>query len=91
MVRSLYTEYERELNYRDDGDGTAMIEVRVWISRIGTTSYTVCHELVQDGRVGVYAEAVIVMLSKADGTPTPIPERIRRELLQFQHPDEWYH
>ncbi|WBL20032.1 acyl-CoA thioesterase [Citricoccus sp. NR2] len=91
VVRSLYTEYERELNYRDDGDGTAMIEARVWISRIGTTSYTVCHELVQDGRVGVYAEAVIVMLSKADGTPTPIPERIRRELLQFQHPDEWYH
>lgn len=87
VVRSLHTEYERELSYRDDGDGTAMIEARVWISRIGTTSYTVGHELFQDGNVCVYAEAVIVVLSKTDGTPTPIPERIRRELLQFQHPD----
>lgn len=85
VVRTMSTEYLRELTYRDDDDD--VLEARVWIGRIGTTSYTVCHELVQDGRVGVYAEAVIVKLSKGNGKPTALTEELRRELLRFQHPD----
>lgn len=87
VVRTMSTEYPRELFYRDDGDEGDFLEARVWIGRIGTTSYTVCHELVQDGVVSVYAEAVIVMLSKDDGNPTAITEGLRRELQRFQNPD----
>ncbi|MGO1531302.1 acyl-CoA thioesterase [Micrococcaceae sp. AOP34-BR2-30] len=86
VVRSLRAEYQHELKYRDDGDGQTVIDARVWISRIGTTSYTVCHEIMQDERVCVYAEAVIVMLSKTDGAPTAIPQDIRRQLQRFAHP-----
>lgn len=87
VVRSQRIEYQRELAYRDDDDRSAAVEARVWISRIGTTSYTVCHELLQDGEVCVYAEAVIVMLSKESGTPSAISDSLRRDLQRFQHPD----
>lgn len=51
----------------------------VWISRFGTTSYVVSHELVQDGRVAVYVEATVVVLDVSTRKPAPIdPEFLRR-------------
>lgn len=86
VVRNLSVEFNRPINYQDDVDGDTMVDAQVWITRIGNTSYTVCHELLQDGAVCAYAEAVIVMLAKIERTPTPITSEIGAGLARFQDP-----
>lgn len=77
VVRAVNTLYDEELNY-----GT--VTARVWISRLGTTSYTVCHELVQEERPCVYSEVVIVVLDPQTRTPAPISPGLRTQLEQQQ-------
>lgn len=73
VVRALNTLYDDELSY-------GSVLARVWISRIGTTSYTVCHELVQQDSPCVYSEAVIVVLDPESRSPTPLPSELRTQL-----------
>lgn len=77
VVRALNTLYDDELLY-------GSLLARVWISRIGTTSYTVCHELLQENRPCVYAEAVIVVLDRETRSPTPISTELRAQLEPHQ-------
>ncbi|NLZ57310.1 MAG: acyl-CoA thioesterase [Corynebacterium sp.] len=77
VVRALNTLYDDELLY-------GSLLARVWISRIGTTSYTVCHELFQENRPCVYAEAVIVVLDRETRSPTPISTELRAQLEPHQ-------
>lgn len=77
VVRAVNTLYDNELTH-----GT--VEARVWISRIGSTSYTVCHELFQEGTACVYSEAVIVVLNPQTRRPTQIDPALRDTLSQHQ-------
>lgn len=77
VVRAVNTLYDEELMY-------GSVLARVWISRIGTTSYTVCHELVQEDRPCVYSESVIVVLDPDTRRPTAIPPQLRAQLEQQQ-------
>lgn len=74
VVRSQNTVFDKPINYTSD------VTAKVWVSRIGNTSLTMCHELLQDGQRCVYSEAVLVVIDKTSGLPTPISER-ERELL----------
>jgi len=56
------------------------VEVKTWISRIGTKSFTVSHEAWQDGRLCVKGNAVLVHYDFNTGQTTPIPED-KKELL----------
>lgn len=74
VLRTSQTDFLRPVLY------TGNVEVNVWISRIGNTSYVMRHELVQDDQVCVTVEAVVVMFDSAKQAPMVIPDRIRRAL-----------
>jgi len=56
------------------------VEIKTWISRIGTKSFTVSHEAWQDGRLCVKGTAVIVHYDFNTQTTTPIPQDKRKYL-----------
>jgi acyl-CoA thioester hydrolase len=57
------------------------IEIKTWISRIGTKSFTAYQEAWQDGRLCVKSNAVIVHYDFRTGQTTPIPED-KKKLLE---------
>jgi len=56
-------------------------EIKTWISRIGTKSFTVYHEAWQEGRLCVKGNAVIVYYDFKIKKSTPIPDD-KRKLLE---------
>jgi acyl-CoA thioester hydrolase len=57
------------------------VEIKTWISKIGTKSFTVAHEAWQQGRLCVKGSAVIVHYDFNTEQTTPIPED-KRKLLE---------
>ncbi|MCL2186495.1 MAG: hypothetical protein FWB86_11715 [Treponema sp.] len=57
------------------------VEIKIWISKIGTKSFTVSHEAWQDGRLCVKGTAVIVYFDFIKQETTPIPQD-KRKLLE---------
>ena len=74
VVRSLNVVYDAELAYADS------IEARVWVSHIDNTSYTVTHELIQEGKSCVTATATLVVIDTTQRRPTPLPEDLIQRL-----------
>ena len=74
VVRSLEVQYDAELTYTDS------IEARVWISRIGNTSYQVAHELIQDGTPCVFATATLVLIDVSASRPIPLSDDLTERL-----------
>jgi Predicted thioesterase len=56
------------------------VEVRTWISHIGTKSFTVIHEAWQQDRLCVKGKAVVVHYDFSSEKSVPIPED-KRQLL----------
>jgi acyl-CoA thioester hydrolase len=56
------------------------VEIRTWIDRIGTKSFTVYHEAWQEGRLCVTGKAVVVHYDFKNNQSTPIPEGKKRLL-----------
>jgi acyl-CoA thioester hydrolase len=56
------------------------VEIKTWISKIGTKSFTVTHEAWQEGRLCVKGNAVIVHYDFNTEQTTPIPEDKRKIL-----------
>ena len=56
------------------------VEIKTWISRIGTKSFTIYHEAWQQGRLGVKGNAVIVYYDFNIEKSMPIPED-KKQLL----------
>ena len=50
------------------------VEIKTWISRIGTKSFTIYHEAWQEGRLCVKGSAVIVHYDFSAEQSVPIPE-----------------
>ena len=65
FVRSMTTEYEAPVQY-----GPALT-ARVWVRAIGRTSYTLHHELWQDGRRCLISDAAMVVVDAATTRPVP--------------------
>jgi acyl-CoA thioester hydrolase len=63
------------------------VEIRTWISRIGTKSFTICHEAWQQGRLCVKGTAVIVHYDFTTERSTPIPEDKKKLLMEHLEPD----
>lgn len=74
VVRTANTDFLLPVNYPSD------VVVRVWISRIGNTSYVMQHELSQHDTVCVTLEAIMVLFSSATQKPTPISDTVRAAL-----------
>ena len=81
MAHSDY-DYIDQLYYRHD------VELKTWITRIGTKSFTVYHEAWQQGRLCVKGSAVLVHYDFNEEKSTPIPEEKKKilaeHLLEFQ-------
>jgi len=80
MVHTDY-DYVDQLYYQYD------VEIRTWISRIGTKSFTAYHEAWQQGRLCVKGNAVIVHYDFIAEQSTPIPEERKKELAEHLLPD----
>jgi acyl-CoA thioester hydrolase len=57
------------------------VEIRTWISRIGTKSFTIHHEAWQEGRLGVKGNAVIACYDFIKKQTIPVPEDKRVLLM----------
>jgi acyl-CoA thioester hydrolase len=58
------------------------VDIRTWISRIGTKSFTIAHEAWQNGRLGVKGSVVIVCYDFVKKETLPIPDDKRKALAQ---------
>jgi acyl-CoA thioester hydrolase len=64
------------------------IEIKTWISKIGTKSFTISHEAWQKDRLGVKGNAVIVCYDFNSEQSIPIPQdkrKLLKEHLQITH------
>jgi acyl-CoA thioester hydrolase len=59
------------------------VEVKTWISRIGTKSFTIYHEAWQEGRLCVKGNVVVVYYDFSRGQSSPIPED--KKILLAEH------
>jgi len=57
------------------------VEIRSWISKIGSKSFTMYHEAWQEGRLCVKGSAVIVYYDYKTETSAPIPDD-KKKLLE---------
>jgi acyl-CoA thioester hydrolase len=64
------------------------VEIRSFISRIGTKSFTVYHEAWQEGRLCSTGSAVIVHFDFINRKSTPIPEAKKKILAEHLKPQE---
>ena len=58
------------------------VEIRSWVSRIGTKSFTVYHEARQEGRLCVKGSAVLVHYDFVKKQSTPLPEAKKKMLAE---------
>jgi len=68
-------DYLKQLYYQHD------VEIRTWVTRIGTKSFTVCHEAWQLGQLCVTGNAVMVHYDFISQKTTPIPDD-KKKLLE---------
>lgn len=72
-------DYLRPLHY-----STQPVEIRTWIERIGTASFTCAYVVVDpSGDVVCAAKSVIVAIEAASGRPAPLPGTMRARLREF--------
>ena len=58
------------------------VEIKTWVSKIGTKSFTVHHEAWQQGRLCVSGNAVIVHYDFNTEQTTPLPDNKRKLLAE---------
>ncbi|MDR3166597.1 MAG: acyl-CoA thioesterase [Treponema sp.] len=64
------------------------VEIRTYVSRIGTKSFTLYHEAWQEGRLCVKGNAVVVHYDFKRKETTPIPEDKKKILTEHLIPPE---
>lgn len=74
VVRAMEVQYEAPVFYGPE------LTARVWITRIGKSSYTLRHELWQDGRRRVLCDAVFVHVDPETGRSVPVTDDERAAL-----------
>lgn len=74
VLRTTNTEFLAPVMYPDE------VVVRIWIERIGNTSFVMHHELNQNDQVAVTVDATVVMFSSESQKPMSIPDPVRTAL-----------
>lgn len=77
VVARLVTDFRAQLNF------PAEIRVGVRIRRIGNTSVTMGLAVFDGDRCAATQEAVMVLVDKASGKPTPVPDDLRAGLAAY--------
>jgi acyl-CoA thioester hydrolase len=79
ILARLEVDYLRQLHYRS---GERLV-VRSWVSRLGTKSFTVRQELVQDDEVAIRADAVMVQFDYASDSTRPMTDDERAHWSRY--------
>lgn len=74
VVRAMNVSFDHPIHYG------LPLDARVWVSRIGTTSFTFSHLLSQDDVPCAYVEAVVVTVDPTTGRPKPLTDQLRTAL-----------
>lgn len=74
VVRAMTMEFDRPVHYPQD------TMLKLWIGRVGNTSYTVHHELTQNGVRCAYMRAVMVMFDAETETAVALTPAQREAL-----------
>jgi acyl-CoA thioester hydrolase len=82
ILARLEVDYLRQLYYRV---GERLV-VRNVVTRLGTKSFTLCQELVQDDQVAIRAHAVMVAFDFAVDASRPLTDDERRHWSTFAQP-----
>lgn len=61
------------------------LEIRTWVDRIGTSSFTFAYVMLDpaDGGVVASAKTVVVSIDPVKGSAAPIPKELRDRLAEF--------
>lgn len=82
VVVSLNLDYLRSIDHGPE------LTARVWVSRLGRSSYTVAYELLQYGQVAARARTVLVQMDPVTGRSVPLPDSVRAALEDIVVTDE---
>jgi acyl-CoA thioester hydrolase len=80
ILARLEVDYLRQLYYRVG----ERLCVRSWVTRLGTKSFTVRQELVQDEQVAIRADSVLVLFDFAADASRPMSDAERTHWSGFQ-------
>jgi len=64
------------------------LEIKTWVSKIGTKSFTLYHEAWQEGRLCVKGSAVVVYYDFSAEQSLPLPEDKKKLLAEHLLPEE---
>jgi acyl-CoA thioester hydrolase len=81
ILARLEVDYLRQLYYRI-GERPC---VSSWVTRLGTKSFTVRQELVQDGEVAIRADVVMVMFDFGTDSSRPLSDDERAHWSRYLH------
>jgi acyl-CoA thioester hydrolase len=82
ILARLEVDYLRQLYYR----AGEQLTVRSWVPRLGTKSFTVRQELVQDGEVAIRADVVMVQFDYATNSTRALTEEERAHWSRYLEP-----
>lgn len=77
MVAALELNYRRPVVHGED------LTVDLWVTRIGSSSFTLNCAATQSGLLAVDGHTVLVSVSPDSGAPRPLTEPVRRWLENF--------
>jgi acyl-CoA thioester hydrolase len=80
IIAHIDCDYVGQLYFQHD------VEIRSWISRIGTKSFTLCQEAWQQGRLCVKGSSVVVHYNFTAEKTMAIPENIKKLLAEHLPP-----
>jgi len=83
ILARLEVDYLRQLHYR----AGERLTVRSWIPRLGTKSFTVRQELVQDGDVAIRADVVMVAFDYAANSTRALTDEERAHWSRYAEPE----
>ena len=77
------------VNYRFPIEYPSQIDVELFVTRIGTSSLTIGHRIVDAGGGTLHGDGYVVMVwvERKTGKPTPLPEAIRSAAEGIAIPD----
>ncbi len=78
ILAKIEVEYTGELFYGRD------VTIKTYVGHIGNSSFQVCQEAWQDGKMGAKGIATMVHYSFADKKSQPLTDHHRKELEQLQ-------
>jgi acyl-CoA thioester hydrolase len=73
ILARLEVDYLRQLHYRVG----EQVGVRSWVTRLGTKSFTMRQELIQDDRAAIRLDAVLVLFDVTTDTSRPLTDEER--------------